>query len=444
MSRTRNLLIVSAVAGALALTAVITLHRDPAPSTSRPRTPERVHAPRAAADQPTTSATADVPPADVAPADVPKKPAHKRAKYHQFAQKNASDVLEVLVLQEGKAVPDLRVRVRPATHGEMFERLEPADDDRVAFTNGDGLARFDKVLPSQYMIGVETRDNQLFTTYQLVRAEKETPRQIVALGKASISGHVFDRDGKPMLDSRVMVTLWDPPSGATRLFAATRTNGQGAYTVANLPRGKGRVYSELKRSIDFALDEAQAARADFGSSEAPVSWTGCLQTRSGATFGGIDSVVASQSADGEGYVIKIDDKGRFATRLPPGEYRVWLPSEPPVELGKAVLEGRAVALDLAVPGVTLGGVMKYVGAHSSAGGEPKLVELSVQRAGDDESRRTRNVAVGERYMFAGLEAGKWVINTRPLPLLGAQAKGLEVTLDGSRDRVALDVLVTDP
>ena len=444
MPRSRNVLIVSAVAGVLALTAFITLHRDPAPSKSRTRPPERAHAPRDAAEQPPTSATPESAPADPAPTDAPKKPKHKRATYREFKQKSAADVLEVMVLHEGKAASDLRVRVRPATHGEMFESLEPADDDRVAFTDGDGLARFDKILPAQYMVGVETRDNKLFTTYQLVRAGKENARQIVALGNAGVAGRVFDRDGKPMIDSRVMVTVWDPPSGATRLFAVTRTDGSGSYVVGNLPRGKGRVYSELKRSIDFTLDEGQIARADFGSADPPVSWTGHLQTRSGATFGGVDSVVASQASDGEGYVIPIDDRGRFATRLPPGEYRVWLPTEPAVELGKAVMQGRAVALDLAVPGVTIVGVMKYVGAHSSAGGAPKSIELSVQRAGDEGSRLTRTVSVGERYMFAGLEKGKWVINTKPLPLLGGHTKGLEVTLDGARDRVSLDVLVTDP
>lgn len=371
-------------------------------------------------------------------ADTSAAPAHLHLR--KLIVKNPSDVIEVLVVKDGKPQADLRVRVRAATAGAIFDSLEPAQDERIAFSDGEGLARFEKVEPGRYMIGIETRDNGLFTTYETLREGKSTARQIVALGRCGVEGRIWDRDAHELGNSRVIVTLNDPPAGAARLFAAVRTDAHGAYVVNNLPRGKGRVYCELKRCIDFALADGQIARADFGSASPPVAWSGGLVFPSGASCSGFSSFVASDSVDGEGYAIAIDESAHFKAQLPPGKYRAWLPCDPAVELGEVELAGATRLRDLVVPAVCVTGRLSFVGTRECT----DEIDVTLQRAGDDASKRSVRVKAGERYAFAGLESGKWLVTTEPLALLGARRDGLEVSIDGSRERVALDLLVSDP
>lgn len=364
-----------------------------------------------------------------------------RSNYRDWAAKNPEGVLEVLVLLGREPLEGATVRVRPTQTGEMFESPLPVADERVAFTTSEGLALFDGMAPAHYMIGVQTRDGVLVTTYQLLRAGRPTSRQIVALGAGGVMGHVWAVDGKPLVDSRVLVNI-APPNGAARVCVVTETDEAGSYRLGGLHEGRGRVFSQLGRSIDVEIDANAWVSADFGSALQPVTWRGTLRGASGAPCDGLERIVASEIGDGEGYVVDVRAGGAFELVLPPANYRVWATGEPELELGVIELTqdlaGGKFARDLSVPGVLLAGRVQAVGEDI----DPEVeLEITLEREGEPNSRRACRTRVGGRYVFAGLEPGRWVVTCEPLELLGARAHGLEVNLSDKRDRTTLDLLV---
>jgi hypothetical protein len=294
------------------------------------------------------------------------------------------------------------------------------------------------------MIGVQTRDGRLVTTYQLLRAGRETSRQVVALGVCGVMGHVYTIDGKPLVGSRVLVGV-EPAGGAPRVCSVTSTDADGSYRISGWTEGHGRVYSQLGRSIDFEFKGSDWQRADFGSAVAPVRWHGQLRGVTGAPYDALDHFVASEVGDGEGYAVDVGSGGAFELLLPPANYRVWATSEHEIELGTVdlapELAGKVLEHDLNVPGVLLSGRVTGIGDRIAPNAE---LEIAIERADDAASRRTCSAHVGERYSFLALESGKWIVSTTPLELLGARSKGLEVVLNDTRDRATLDLIVSAP
>jgi hypothetical protein len=446
MRRGSGIGIVVAAVFALALVGfVVTREERREASTVEPRPHARPTAPRHAeppdvepAPEPGGHGASEPEPSEPEPSD-PEAPRHRRG-YRAFRATNPPGVLEVLVLLAHEPLVDATVRVRATRRGELFESAVPADDERVAFTDEHGLARFEPLPADYYMIGVQTDEGVLVTTYRLLRAERQTPRQIVALGRGGLTGQVHAIDGRPVGRSRVLIGI-DPPAGAARVSAVATTELDGSYKIAGLSEGRGRVYSQLGRSIEVELARDEWKRADFGSSSTPVAWRGALRSASGLACEGFKSLLACDTSDGESYAIDVDSSGGFDTRLPPGSYRVCTAGEATLELGVVELAvqptGNKLEHDLLVPGVMIVG--RVTAAEEGIEG---AVEITITREGAPESRRTYPARVGGHYSFAGLEAGKWFVDAQPLKLLGARAHGLEVTLNAARDKTTLDLLVS--
>ena len=448
MSARSGLGVVVVVVGVLALVGVVVTggerRNPPAPARTRsiasePRDPAVVEAPAPVAEPASDPIAAEPAPSDAehAPRTAPPR------RYRDLAASLPAGTLEVLVLDAREPLAEATVRVRATQSGELFESPLPGDDERVAFTNAEGIARFEALDPAHYMIGVQTRDGRLVTTYQLLRAARATSRQVVALGAGGVAGRIHALDGAPLASSRVLVGV-EPAGGAARICIVGETDADGNYRLGGVYEGRGRVYSQLGRAIDVKLEQGGWQRADFGSELAPVRWSGTLRGTSGTPCEALDKLVASEIGDGEGYFVEVAQGGGFELTLPPGSYRVWANGDPPIELGTLDLEvalaGQALARDWSVPGVTLSGRVIGVGDEL----QQKSVTLTLERNGGVGARRECTLPVGQRYSFAGLEAGAWVVTVTPFELLGARGKGLEVKLDDRRDRATLDLLVSGP
>jgi hypothetical protein len=364
------------------------------------------------------------------------------------ARGEVTRTLEVLVRAGDGPIEGASVLVAASRRAHLLEDFESKPDGvRRETTDARGIATFEDLSPASYAIGAITPHGLRATTYQRVVAERPPRQQVVAFGGGSIAGRVFGGDGAPIEGDRV-VLVERTPQRAARFYAAATTSPDGAYWIAGLGASDYSVYTRSEanggRRIDVSLAPGESRRVDFGSSEPPATWSGTLRVASGAAAAGVDGFGVRERDRGESFGIGCDEQGRFSARVAPGSYRATLAlGSRELDLGLVELESGAVERDLFVPGVTLTGRVNWFPATADSTPPRPDVRVLVRRASDgSEAEPIRALATSNGYSVVGLERGTYFVSVEPLELLGAGERGCEVEVDGTRDTIVLDLIVS--
>jgi hypothetical protein len=386
--------------------------------------------------------------------------------------------IRVLANHPGEHVPDsLATEWRSGSDGQFT--FQAADDSVLEASHGNlrGWGRVDRFLAIQGKL-----------TIQLGRG---LPRD------ATITGRVRDTRGAPIADALVRAYPASYYGGVPTVFAAS--DADGAFTLASVDRAAYDVAAEAEdhvravrvnvlggsRSVELTLETGlPLAGRVVDASGAPVAvFTLVAMRRAGSAR----PVLANQSL--------VDPQGRFALRVPPGDYdllvsaRGWARStqaratagatDVRIVLGSgATLRGRVVARDDRTPignasvacdgprdrgralsadagavtrpdgtfelaGISAGPLAIRIGAdgyHSRIEGLPAAsdgamlgpITVELTRVAPDESSRTEVVGIGVDF----LPDGEALRVTRVLPGSGAFDAGIGfgdrvIAVDGS-------------
>jgi hypothetical protein len=168
------------------------------------------------------------------------------------------------------------------------------------------------------------------------------------------------------------------------------------------------------------------------------AWTGVVR---GLPHGGLlDSIRRFSAVESDGderHEVSFDADGRFSTRLPDGSYRAVLATlSSEIELGTVDVSG-PIEHDLVIPGTALVGEIRWVGGTPD---EREPIEVAIHREGV-ELVRGADLRAGTHFVFLGLKQGRYFLTTSPRTPLGGTAQGVRVDVDGTRDKVVIDLLV---
>ena len=275
-----------------------------------------------------------------------------------------------------------------------------------------------------------------------------TTRFVVPLGHAELEGRVFDLDGHPVPDARV-VARQAAASGESAAWFAARTDARGAYRIARLAGGADHtlyamvpdVLMETAPRVELELGATR--RLDFGSPVAHARLHGTVRFRSGEPLGGPARMTLVARDRGTVHDAFIDAHGEFAVVLPGGPYEARLASADGPVLG-AVEVGGDTQLDLEVPGVVLRGRVKYVGTkHPRASGPEGEVVIALETA-DGVPVRSPLVRGEAGYAFCGLAPGEYVLSSKPWILADASDGRASVRVGAGVDELVQDSTITDP
>lgn len=273
----------------------------------------------------------------------------------------------------------------------------------------------------------------------------ERPEGTIELGHAAIEGRVYEEDGRPAPDVRLLAQQRSSGGDAT-LWSLARTDRDGAYAVEGLAGGAQ--HSVILWGIEagrgdpgpLRLEPGERRRIDFGSPLGSAQVSGRLRYPSGEAVEDGQPLVFVGAHTSESWT---SGASGFVHRLPLGSYRVCLGSPAGAELLAFELDGDR-ELDLTLPGIVLRGSLRYGGSlHPRASGPEREVVLELLDA--EGAPLPQRPIRGERsYAFVGLAPGRYRLATRPWPIAGTPDGQLALELGEAPEEVLAALEITDP
>jgi hypothetical protein len=258
------------------------------------------------------------------------------------------------------------------------------------------------------------------------------PFAVALVGLAALTAFIRrEREDQTGLTRRVAVIV-EPRRDATPMKAIA----EHAPLEVAAPLAPPVAPAPAEPVVEFAVEPARAEPLAL----VEVSWSGALRSSSGALFGGVERLRVEALDGSRTHTVPCDAFGRFATVLAPGAWRVSIPTAlGALSLAHVDLASVAWKQDIVVPGVCLTGSVRC--AEAQRGDDTVLtVDVRLRRADESETRGA-DLRAGSRYTFLALEPGTYFVTTTQRVLIGAPKAGLTVRVDGTRERMTLDLLV---
>lgn len=279
-----------------------------------------------------------------------------------------------------------------------------------------------------------------------VRANPSRTLFSVVFGAGVLFGTVADESGVAAGGASVAVHRRAGVDGVS-YSTVVESESDGSYEVVGLDAGIMDVHVELagvksyQAKIALAIDERR--RLDFPRAMRKRRLYGDVLSVSGRRVPFAVNLQWSCRDDGsEGRFVSSQD-GSFDVELAEGSYALaTYAAGRKTELVEMVdLRGGDIKLSLILPGVSLGGVIRYVGSRQR--GYPLTkVSLSLTDGGKLDFLLRTDVDAG--YCFLGLPPAEYAITVHPYRLMGAPSGALNVDLRQSEDVVLLDLDIDTP
>jgi hypothetical protein len=306
-----------------------------------------------------------------------------------------------------------------------------AAQDKLDSTSIDlrGTFRIVGLEPGDYTLALDLGNGAEQQTTVRLAPNKPGRRVVIVLGTATVKGHVYDMEGRPVAHARVRVDSEFSRKGANN-FADVRSTGvDGSYEITDVPAGPA--WFTVLLSGDWASRETDQMQRvtiaagevriiDFGAPEPAKKWTGTVRARTGDEVRGGGTLSLTRTDTRAYSEAKIEDDGTFSVLLRPGQYSVGAKlnsnwdarvSFPPIQVGTLDLNQ-----DLTLAGTSVTGVV--IDARTGQPVHSALVLHIGLRLRDTKAEGpSGSVDDKGRFAVAGVEPGVWLVSAWPLQLV---------------------------
>lgn len=302
-------------------------------------------------------------------------------------------------------------------------RLESAAID------GSGMFRIANLIPGNYTLAIDVGQGAQHETSVQLTSQKPGRRIVIVLGSARVSGHVYDEEGNPVADARVVVEGQFVRKGARSFRTSRSTRADGSYGFTDLPVGLYWFTVQLGGAWDsndadsqqrLRLSAGEARVIDFGSTQAARTWSGTVRNRSGDPVQGGCRLHLTHSETGAYSVAVVEAESAFHVRLQRGEYSVHVSLdsdwEERIEVPVVRVGSADVNRDITIPGTRVKGtvidlatglpVQDYVG-----------LRVGFRQRDAGTAGQGGPVDAAGRFAVDGVMPGVWLVSTHPLRLL---------------------------
>jgi RNA polymerase sigma-70 factor (ECF subfamily) len=324
-----------------------------------------------------------------------------------FSGPAAVSSIEGTVLLGSRPLAGAAVELTEDVHGVPKVLRRTATDARGTF-------RFDELPRNAYAVWIAGPG----ATGIWVRQPRQD-RIVTVFGTGRITGRAYDRSGRPAAGLLVQAMNWSYRGEQATAYRAT-VAADGSYVIENVPGGSWSVEIYLPPEREFQLDVrsvpvrmtwGEAKTVDLGSPKAEARWSGVLRTKGGTTLPGPAVHLSLKSSGSRSpMMLWLDEAGRFAQRLPAGEYTVTVVGglvDPAAKVETQLAVGDDdLVQDVTVPGAAVQGlVWDRATSRPAAHGEWSAI-VRLERVGSGAPWMTAAGPDGA-FAFYGVPEGEY-------------------------------------
>jgi hypothetical protein len=348
----------------------------------------------------------------------------------------------------------------PEQHWVGVVSWMPQSGEEERFRNPigrDGRFAFEGLQPDWYTLAIDVGGGTCRQmVFNLMRGARPARSIVIVLGTASVVGHVYDDQGRPIADARIVATAEVVRNQELRGFARTAwTDARGAYELPELSAGKYHV--SMRRdglgddpnfdvSLEASVEIGERRVVDFGRPRALPRWDGIVRARTGEPAAGGGRIELEEVREGRKFEATYDARGVFAVALLPGRYaaRVRAVGDPmrKIELGEFDVPEGGLVQDLVLPGTRIRGIALDWRTGSPWGGDGSY-HISLRPIDQDWPGAFTDAEIGEGgvFVFDGVGPGTWVLGGHPLDIVSAPDDRVELTIREGELEVPLTVTI---
>jgi hypothetical protein len=436
----------------------------PAAGASSPRVEPKVDGPGASTEREIVARAPEAP-----PAPTPEPAAHATGdpteeELQAFAREVPPNTVEGIVLRGTKPVAGGKAWLGRDPEGgvrwDQAESWDTAPNVLRAEIGADGIFRFTDVEAETWALRVRTKDGASRWMWLDVHAESGSQRIRIVLGTAAIHGHVFDENGAPGADWRVIAYIFGPtPGGVQQIQDEVTTGADGSYAFAGLTGGSYIVAAHpaaefrdpRRREQRVQLAPGEQKVVDFGASVGGV-WSGRLTTPRGEPLDLENMPQLEIDTNGSSEFLTLSEGGRWSRRIAAGTHQasLWQFEGVRTPLGEITTGDQDLERDLAVPRCLVR--VRVTVREAPVPKWPKAA-LSLRLTGKGGAGHERTPWLGGSWVglrakdgnvyFIGIPPGEHVLRGDPMAIVGVPDGKMPVTIGAGDDQVEVDVVVSD-
>jgi RNA polymerase sigma factor (sigma-70 family) len=296
-------------------------------------------------------------------------------------------------------------------------------------TDSVGLFRFEQVHTDtwdgfRYTLGVDVGDGIRAETDVRPLADQPGKRIVIQLGSSIIQGHVYDDDGAPRANARVVLT--ENRAFKSWFSTARNTDASGAFEIAGLAAGaygisvffEERVWGtppRFSRNLVPSLGEGETRTVDVGTHARAVVWTGTLRTRAGSIVPGPAQLLFTGRHSSISSRTNLEPDGSFHVRLRADTYEVVVAElicgRAAVQLDPVTIAHADIERDIVLPGTRLRVSLVDADTGQSLSPRPESVTVWIHPQGQNHpgAFALTDARADGSCCFESLTAGDWIV-----------------------------------
>ena len=321
----------------------------------------------------------------------------------------------------------------------------------------DGRFAFENLPPDWYTLAIDVGGGTCRQMhFNLMRGKRPARTVVIVLGTAKIAGHVYDDDGRPLADARVLASLEVVRNQEHRGFTTVAwTDARGAYELGELAAGtylvglrrEGREDDpNFDETLEATVEIGEERTVDFGRAGRKPVWHGVVRARTGEPAAGGGRIEIEGGEPKRKLHTRYDESGAFRVTLMPGHYaaQVRAVGDPMrmVDLGEVDVPEGGIAHDLVLPGTRIRGIA-LDGRTGMTWPDPTGFSISLRPIDQEYPAAITSATIGTGgvFVFDGVGPGTWVLGGHPLEILGVPEGRIELTVRPNELEVPLTVTI---